>query len=185
MKGWSLHYDCEIFAKVCLILPQHDVDGGHEAGPLLVWDGEDAGVEAGAHQPHPGLHQPQRRHLVPRPRARERHSSQVPVNTAMAAEYRYRAISWPKLKIDNAFFRHFTSHFNFLNFLNTPKFCILDEFWLTNWQNTKWRQFCESPCIIDYDANRCKVTEWFLPMQSWYWPSQYFGRLNFCQASHD
>ena len=84
-QGWSLHYDCEIFAKVCLILPQHDVDGGHEAGPLLVGDGEDAGVEAGAHQPHPGLDQPQRRHLVPRPRAGERHSSQVPVNTAMEA----------------------------------------------------------------------------------------------------
>ena len=85
MKGWSLHYDCEIFAKVCLILPQHDVDGGHEAGPLLVGDGEDAGVEAGAHQPHPGLDQPQRRHLVPRPRGGERHSSQVPVNTAAEA----------------------------------------------------------------------------------------------------
>ena len=33
-----------------------------------------------------------------------------------SSKCRYRAISWPKLKIDNAFFRHFTSHFNFLNF---------------------------------------------------------------------
>ena len=31
-----------------LVIPQHDVNSGHEAGPLLVGDEEDAGVEAGA-----------------------------------------------------------------------------------------------------------------------------------------
>ena len=57
---------------------------------------------------------------------------------------RYRTISWPF----PAFYFEFSISWIFQN---TPKFCILDEFWLTNWQNTKWRQFCETPCIIDYD----------------------------------
>ena len=68
------------------MLHEHNVDCGQEAGPLLVEEEEDEDIEAGAHQAHPGLDQPQRRHLVSRPRGEERHSSQVPVNTAMAAE---------------------------------------------------------------------------------------------------
>ena len=42
------------------MLHEHDVDGGQEAGPLLVEEEEDEEVEAGAHQAHAGLDQPQR-----------------------------------------------------------------------------------------------------------------------------
>ena len=28
-----------------------------------------------------------------------------------------------------------------------------------NRQKIKWKQNCETPCIIDYDASMCKVTE--------------------------
>ena len=37
------------------LLREHGVDGGQEAGPLLVEDEEYEGVEPGAHQPHPRL----------------------------------------------------------------------------------------------------------------------------------
>ena len=42
------------------MLHEHDVDCGQKAGPLLVEEEEDEDVEAGAHHPHAGLHQPQR-----------------------------------------------------------------------------------------------------------------------------
>ena len=42
------------------MLHEHDVDCGQKAGPLLVEEEEDEEVEAGAHQAHAGLDQPQR-----------------------------------------------------------------------------------------------------------------------------
>ena len=41
------------------MLHEHGVDGGQEAGPLLVEEEEDEHVEAGPHQAHAGLDQPQ------------------------------------------------------------------------------------------------------------------------------
>ena len=43
------------------MLHEHDVDGGQEAGPLLVEQEEDEDIEAASHHPHSRLHYPQRR----------------------------------------------------------------------------------------------------------------------------
>ena len=43
-----------------VMLHEHGVDGGQEAGPLLVEEEEDERIEAGPHQAHAGLDQPQR-----------------------------------------------------------------------------------------------------------------------------